>query len=168
MALRRDSVAVLVAWQRPDGKVAVQAKIWQPDGGKIDHLAVVDYIRQDLAGQYTIREITYDPRFFEVPARMLENEGFLLVEFPQSIERMTPACGQALQSIVGEQVVHAGDPDLASHVTSAATRPNERGFTLSKGKSKGKIDGCIALVIALWRIAAPDARPSSVPLVAWR
>ena len=169
MALRRDSVAVLVGWKRPDGKVAVQAKIWNPQGGKIDHLAVVDYIRRDLADQYQITEITYDPRFFEVPARMLEDEGFLMVEFPQSIERMTPACGQALQTIIAGQVVHDGDPDLTAHVTSAAVRPNERGFTLSKGKSKRKIDGCIALVIVLWRIAAPDATEEEQPFFgSWR
>ncbi len=157
MALRRDSIAVLAAWKRPDGKAAVKAKIWEPDGtGKLDHRAVVDYIRFDLADRYTITEIAYDPRFFEVPARDLEDEGFNLVEFPQSPERMTPACGQALQMIVDGHVVHDGDPDLGAHVKAAAMRPNERGFTLSKGKSKRKIDACVALVIALWRLTAPD------------
>lgn len=170
MALRRDSVAVLVAWERPDGKVAVRAKIWNPDGtGKIDHQAVVDHIRYDLANAYTVVEVTYDPRFFEVPARMLEDEGFNMVEFPQSPERMAPACGHALEMIVGGAVVHDGDPDLGAHVKAAATRPGERGFTLSKGKSKRKIDGCIAMVIALWRIAAPEPEEAPlVPLVAFR
>ncbi|MEV4180195.1 terminase TerL endonuclease subunit [Streptosporangium canum] len=169
MALKRDSVAVLTAWKNPEGRIAVQVKIWQPHGGRIDHLQVVDYIRRDLADQYTINEITYDPRFFEVPARLLEDEGFNLVEFPQSIERMTPACGQALEAILEGLVVHDGDPDLASHVTSAVMRPNERGFTLSKGKSKRKIDACIALVIALWRILAPDPEEeqSAEPWAAW-
>jgi len=156
MALRRDSVAVLVASRQPGGRIAVRSKIWNPDGGKIDHLAVVDYIRRDLADLYTITEVTYDPRFFEVPARMLEDEGFNMVEFPQSPERMTPACGQALEAIVDGLVVHDGDPDLGAHVKAAVLRPNERGFTLSKGKSKRKIDACIALVIALWRILAPE------------
>jgi phage terminase large subunit-like protein len=162
MALRRDSVAVLAAWKRPDGRVAVKAKIWRPAGGKIDHLAVVDYIRHDLAEAYAITEVTYDPRFFEVPARMLEDEGFNMVEFPQSVERMTPACGQALEAIVGGLVVHDGDPDFSAHVTSAVERPNERGFTLSKGKSKRKIDGAITLVIALWRIFAPEPEEEAV------
>jgi hypothetical protein len=63
MALRRDSVAVLTCWRRPDGKVAVQARIWAaPTDGKIDHLDVLDHIR-DLARQYTVTEVCYDPRF---------------------------------------------------------------------------------------------------------
>jgi phage terminase large subunit-like protein len=157
MSSKHDSTAVLAAWKRPDGKVAVKARIWKPDGsGKIDHLAVIDYIRFDLANAYTVTEVTYDPRFFEVPARMLEDEGFNMVEFPQRPERMAPACGHALVAVVNGDVVHDGDPDLGAHVKSAAIRPGERGFTLSKGKSKRKIDGCVALVIALWRIAAPD------------
>ncbi|MFI6883380.1 terminase TerL endonuclease subunit [Streptosporangium canum] len=169
MALRRDSVAVLVAWRRPDGRIAVKSKVWMPADGKIDHLQVVDYIRHDLASTYTVVEITYDPRFFEVPSRMLEDEGFNMVEFPQSVERMTPACGQALEVILDGGVVHDGDPDLASHVKAAALRPNERGFTLSKGKSKSKIDACITLVIALWRILAPDPEEeqSAEPWAAW-
>lgn len=162
MALKRDSVAVLVGWQRPDGRVAVRARIWRPDGGKIDHLEVVDYIRHELADEFTIVEIAYDPRFFEVPARLLEDEGFNLVEFPQSIERMTPACGEARPAILSKLVVHDGDPDLAAHVNAAVERPNERGFTLSKGKSRKKIDACIALVIVLWRIFAPDEEEEDV------
>lgn len=162
MALNRDSVAVGVAWRRPDGRVAFRCRIWKPAGGKIDHLAVVDHIRYDLAKAYTVLEVTYDPRFFELAARELEEEGFNVVEFPQSLERMTPACGQALEAILNGVVVHDGDPDLAAHVTSAVPRPNERGFTLSKGKSKRKIDGCITLVIALWRILAPEPETEAV------
>lgn len=167
MALRRDSVAVSTLWRRPDERVAVQARIWNPpSGGKIDHLGVAEHIREQ-ARRFTVLEVAYDPRFFEVPARILEDEGFNMVEFPQSAERMTPACGNALQMIVAGDVVHDGDPELTAHVTSAVTRPNERGFTLSKGKSKRKIDACIALVIGLWRLAAPAEQPQEF-FASWR
>jgi phage terminase large subunit-like protein len=166
MALRRDSVAALVAWKRPDGRVAVQARIWAaPSDGKIDHLGVLDHIR-DLGRRYTVAEVAYDPRFFEVPARILEDEGFNMVEFPQSVERMAPACGHALQMIVAGDVVHDGDPGLTAHVMAAAIRPGERGFTLSKGKSRRKIDACIALVIALARVTAPE-KPEVIPWAMW-
>jgi phage terminase large subunit-like protein len=113
-----------------------------------------------------VTEVVYDPRFFEVPARMLEDEGLNMVEFPQSVERMAPACGTALQMIVAGAVVHDADPDLTAHVTSAAIRPGERGFTLSKGKSKRKIDACIAMVIALTRVTAP-AEKEVIPWAVW-
>lgn len=156
MALRRDSVAVLVGWRREDERIAVRSRIWTaPKDGKIDHLEVVEHIRQ-LGREFTVTEVTYDPRFFEVPSRILEDEGFNMVEFPQSAERMSPACGNALEMIVAGEVVHDGDPDLGAHVTAAVPRPGDRGFSLSKGKSKRKIDACIAMVILLWRLTAPD------------
>lgn len=98
---------------------------------------------------------------------MLEDEGILMVEFPQSVERMTPACGNALQAILAGEVVHDGDAEFTAHVTSAVTRPNERGFTLSKGKSKRKIDACIAMVIGLWRLAVPAEQPQEL-FASWR
>lgn len=156
MALKRDSVAVGWFWQRKrDSLIVARGRIWEPDDRKIDHLDVMQHIR-DLADDYTITEVTYDPRFFEVPARILEDEGFNMVEFPQSPERMAPACGLALEKIRARTIAHDGDIDQAAQVKAAAKRLGERGFTLSKGKSKRHIDFAITLVIGVWRLLAPD------------
>jgi hypothetical protein len=138
----RDSVAVVTAHKRPDGRVAVQSRIWTPPkDGKIDHLEVLDHIR-DLAGRYTVTEVVYDPRFFEVPARTLEDEAQ-----PRRIPAVGRADGPGVRTAL--QMIVAGessttDPDLTAHVTAAAIRPGDRRFTLSKGKSRRKIDACIA------------------------
>jgi phage terminase large subunit-like protein len=156
MALKRDSVAVGWFWRRKrDSLVVARGRIWEPDSRKIDHLDVMAHIRS-LADDYTITEVTYDPRFFEVPARILEDEGFNMVEFPQSPERMAPACGLALEKIRARMIAHDGDPDQALQVKAAAKRLGERGFTLSKGKSKRHIDFAIALAIGVYRLFAPD------------
>ena len=89
---------------------------------------------------------------------MAEEQGFNMVEFPQSPERMGPACGHALDEIVNGRVLHDGDPALAAHVNGAARREGERGFTLSKSKSKGHIDGAVSLVMLLWTLASPRTR----------
>jgi phage terminase large subunit-like protein len=168
MALKRDSVAVGWFWRRKkDSLVVCRGKIWEPDDRKIDHLDVMDHIRS-LANDYTITEVTYDPRFFEVPARILEDEGFNMLEFPQSVERMAPACGLALEKIRSRAVAHDGDPDMSAHVKAAAKRPGERGFTLSKGKSKRHIDYAITLSIGIYRLFAPDmAEPVPTPFVVY-
>jgi hypothetical protein len=44
-------------------------------------------------------------------------------------------------------------------------RFNDRGFTLAKGKSRGRIDACIALALAVERAHAHE-EPAE-PLVAW-
>jgi phage terminase large subunit-like protein len=167
MALQRDTVAVSTLWRSPDDVAVIRSRIWEPDDRKIDHLDVMAHIREE-ALRFQVVEVTYDPRFFEVPARMLEDEGFNMVEFPQSPERMSPACGLALEKIRARMVAHDGNPDLASHVKAAAKRPTERGFTLSKGKSKRHIDAAITLCIGVYRLFAPDEdEPDLVPMVAF-
>jgi phage terminase large subunit-like protein len=53
--------------------------------------------------------------------------------------------------IVAGRVAHDGSPTFTDQVLSAAQRMTENGWRLSKGKSKRKIDACIAMVIALDR-----------------
>ena len=63
------------------------------------------------------------------------------------------------------EIHHDGDPLLASHVLNAVPRFNERGFTLQKSKSRGRIDGVIALALAIDR-AMREERPT-VTEFAW-
>lgn len=159
MALKRDSVSVGECTRLGDGRTAYRARIWYPADGRIDHLDVFEHIRRraaELGPRF--RGLVYDPRFFELPARMLEEEGLLVVEFSQVPQQMAPACGMAFDAIIAGEIVHDGDPDVARQVNAAVKREAERGFTLSKGKSRIHIDAAITLcmgVDALARLADP-------------
>ena len=115
---------------------------------------VKNYIRE-LARTYTVTGVSYDPRFFELAAADLTDEGINMIEQPQSVERMVPVCGHAFELIVSGRLVHHDDPVLTDHVLSAVQREGERGWTLSKGRSKRKIDACIAMCLACWEASQP-------------
>jgi phage terminase large subunit-like protein len=170
MALRHDSVAVTRIEQLPDGRLAATTRIWRADqhGGRIPHDDVWVYIRQHARG-LGFRGVVYDPRFFEVPARLLEDDGIQVIEFDQSPQRMAPACGLAYDLILQRRIVHDDDPDFAAHVKGAVAVPQERGgFTLKKGKSKGHIDAAVTLCMGVWILhEAPEPAPIAIPLVAW-
>jgi phage terminase large subunit-like protein len=154
MALKRDSVSVRELAQLDDGRVATVNRTWYPGDGKIDHLEVWDYIKSTATALGPrFRGLVYDPRFFELPARMLEEEGFLVIEFDQSPANMTPACGLAFDLIIRQQIVHSGDPDEARQVNAAVKREQERGFTLSKGRSRIHIDAAITLCMGVDALA---------------
>lgn len=166
MALKRDTIAVCVA--QPQGeRVVVRAKIWQPDVDGVDVAGVEAHLRE-LHNTYQVQEFVYDPAFFERSAEALSDEGMNMVTFSQSAQRMIPACGNAYEMIVAKKVAHDGSPMFTDQVLSAAQRMSANGWTLSKGKSKRKIDACIAMVMALDRATRkPQEEPTPSVLDIW-
>lgn len=149
VGIKRDSTAVVVVQRRPDGKYHAWSRLWIPTGDKpVDVTDVMGYLRE-VAKFCRVEGVSYDPRFFDVPAKMLSDERIPMKEVPQSVERMTPICGQLLEVIKGNALRHGGDRALRQHVLNAVARVNERGFTLQKSKSRGRIDAAIALALAV-------------------
>jgi phage terminase large subunit-like protein len=136
MALKNDSIGVVLVQLDPAGVAQVLPKVWAPTPGRnLDVAAVEGYLRE-LHRSYRVAEFVYDPAYFERSAQALADEGLPMVEHPQSRSRMVPACSLAFEQIAAGRVRHDGQP------------------TLSKGRSRRKIDACIALVMALTRAHA--------------
>jgi phage terminase large subunit-like protein len=164
VGIRRDSTAVVAIQRDAADHLHAIARFWVPSVDEpVDVTDVMEHIR-DLAKRYQVEAVSFDPRFFDVPAKMLADEGLPMVEIAQSPERMTPVLGSLLEIIKRGELHHDGDPLLRQHVLNAVPRFNERGFTLQKSKSRGRIDGAIAL-----GLAADRALRAPVPevMIAW-
>ena len=163
VGLKRDSTAVVVIQRRDEKRLHAKCKLWVPsDDEPVDVTDVMQYLRQ-LDSMYDLQEVPYDPRLFDVPAKMLEDEGLPMVEIPQSAERMTPAFGTLFEMIKRSELSHDGDVEFTAQILNAVPRFNERGFTLAKAKSRGRIDAAYALATAVDR--AMHAKPKRAPLV---
>ena len=149
MALKHDSIAIVCVQKHSDRFVA-RAQIWHPENAGVDVQEIEQYIR-GLHREYQLVEVAFDPAYFQRSAEVLFDDGIPMVEFPQSANRMVPACGQAYELIVSGKVAHDGSPTFTDQVLSAAQRMTDNGWRLSKGKSRRKIDAAIALVMALDR-----------------
>jgi len=162
MALHHDSVGVVVAGVLPDGRVGWWPRLWSADHGKIDHLDVFGTIAGSIAQRWRIRSVVYDPRFFEVPARLLEDQGIGVVEFPQSPERLVAADDALYQLVAHHRLAHPDDAGLNAHAENAAWRDSERGRYLAKSRSKGNMDLIRAGSMATWELlAGGDAEPAA-------
>lgn len=162
VGLKRDSTAVVALQRREDGRLHAKVKFWLPTADEpVDVTDVMHYLR-GLDAAYRVEEISFDPRFFDVPAKMLEDEGLNVVEIPQSLERMTPAIGSVFEMIKRGELSHDDDPLFATQILNAVPRFNERGFTLAKGKSRGRIDAAIALSLAADRALRQESREPAV------
>lgn len=170
MALKRDSVAVDEVRLLPDGRYAVTSRIWYPADSKLPFTEIWDYIREKALGLAdAFCGLVYDPRYFELAAEKLEeDDGLLIIQFDQSPVRMAPAVGLTYDSILAGTIVHNGDAELARQVKAAVKKPQERGFTLSKGKSRIHIDACVAMCMGVWALAElAGARDPSVLQQIW-
>lgn len=165
VGIKRDSTAV-VAVQRDEDGMHAMARFWLPTADQpVDVTDVMQHVRE-LAAEYDVQAVSFDPRFFDVPAKMLADEGLAMVEIPQSVERMTTICGSLMELIKRGEMHHDGDPMLRQHVLGAVPRFNEHGFTLQKSKSRGRIDGVIALALAADR-AMRNETPNTEAFFAW-
>jgi phage terminase large subunit-like protein len=100
VGLKRDSTAVVAVQQRDDGRFHATCRLWLPTAEEaVDTTDVMAHLR-DLAATYDLQAISFDPRFFDVPAKYLLDEGLPMIEIPQSLERMTPAVGNLYELIV--------------------------------------------------------------------
>jgi phage terminase large subunit-like protein len=127
-----------------------KAKVWIfiPEHGSIDHGEVKALLRQ-LHADHDLVGIGYDDRYFVEGAQELADEGLPLVKVPQSPARLVPAFSHLYRAIVEHRLDHDDDPILRGHVLSAVpVLQSTGGFTLSKNKSRHKIDGIVALGIA--------------------
>lgn len=162
VGIKRDSTAVVMVQRDDKAELHADCRLWVPsDNNPVDVTDVMNYLR-DMAKLYDVQAISFDPRFFDVPAKMLGDEGLPLIEVDQSPERMTPIVGSLLELIKRHEIHHNGDEALATHVLNAVPRFNDRGFTLAKSKAKGRIDAVVALALAVDR-----AMRQPVPVGGW-
>lgn len=151
VGIKRDSTAVAVCQFRPDGRLHLVVRLWVPtDDQPVDVTDVMQHLR-DLCNRYKVGAVSFDPKFFDVPAKMLHDEGLPMMEVPQSPERMTPVIGNMFERIMTGQISHDDDEAFEVQCLNAIPRFTENGFTLQKSKSRGRIDAIIAASLAVDR-----------------
>lgn len=166
VGIKRDSTAVVIVQRRDDGRLHARLRLWLPTADEpVDVTDVMAHLRE-LSRTYQLVSIAFDPRFFDVPAKMLLDEGLPVEEVPQSAEQMTRAVGSLYERVKRGQLSHDGDAVFEHQVLNAVARIHERGFTLSKQKSRSRIDAVIALALAVDRAEHEPAQP--VFAATWR
>lgn len=164
VGLVSDTTAVAVAYRLDDERVVVRARVWAArddavahtvlPGGRVDLGLIEDHIRA-IAEKYAIREIVYDPRFFDRSADLLAAEGLTVAPVDQASRRMLEAYSRFYTGVVEERVTHDGDPVLARHVESVQGTMTERGWKISRPRRE-RIDAAVAVVMAFYRAERSD------------
>lgn len=160
-AITRDTTAVSWSWAKSKTEVYVQSMVWSanPDtahhifvpGGRIDLALVRDFVAHFLTDRYNVKEVSYDPRFFEGAASELSGMGFKVVPFQQNSPQMADALNEFYIGAHEETLFHDGDEVMTQHVEGTAGVQTERGWKVFKLKQTKKIDACISGVMSTAR-----------------
>ena len=166
-----DCTAVSWSWRDPDdGKIIVRSHVWSAMDdaaahdyfdGKIDLREVGRWIIDELAQRYRIRELVYDPRFFDVIAMGLKEAGVRCAPIGQNSAQMADAYQTFYIGCREGRLVHNGDKVLAEHIESTLAKKTERGWKVSKLGDK-RIDATVSSCLAYWRAAITKGKRTFV------
>lgn len=141
-------------------RLHVGCAIYHGDSGVLECIETM----RELAGQYNVREVAYDPWRLSQGAQELERERITCLQFPQTDVRMCPASVRLHRAIVEQRLTLPDDPELASHAAHTIARHSRRGWRIDKASPRDHMDGIAALAMALERA---EVKPEPVELLGW-
>ena len=136
---------------------AKQGFITLTPGNIIDYAFILDAIRKD-AEDYDIAELAFDRWGSQKITTDLQDIGFevegrqSLIQFGQGFASMAAPTKELEKMVLGGELAHGGNPVLAWMVSNTVIRTDPAGnMKPDKEKSTEKIDGVVALIMALSR-----------------
>ncbi|MAS42231.1 MAG: terminase [Rhodobacteraceae bacterium] len=130
---------------------AAQGHIEPTPGATVDYRPVIARIAEACA-TFDVQGIAYDRWRIEDLRRQLGDEGIddRLAEFGQGFKDMGPAVDALERAIADKRLRHGGHPILRWNAANAVVELDPAGNRkLSKKRSREKIDGLVALAMAL-------------------
>jgi phage terminase large subunit-like protein len=117
----------------------------------VDYGAIEQRILADAA-LFQVREIAYDPRNVTHIVLRLRDEGAAMVEFRQGFRSMAAPTRELEKLIVSRKLAHGGNSVTRWMAANVAVAQDPVGnLKPAKDKSTERIDGIVALIMALGR-----------------
>ena len=124
----------------------------QTTEGNVVHYGFIERFICQLGERYDIREIAHDRWNATMMVQTLEDDGFTMVPFGQGFKDMSPPTKELMRIVLEHNLCHGGHPVLRWNMDNAYVRTDPAGnLKLDKEKSTEKVDGAVALVMALDR-----------------
>lgn len=132
--------------------------VWEKQGhllttpGDVVHYDFIEKFIGDLRERYNILELAFD-RWQSVQMMLrLEDAGMTVIQFGQGMKSMSPPTKDLLKLVLENKIAHGGHPILRWNMENVVVRQDAAGnIKPDKEKSREKIDGAVATIMALDR-----------------
>lgn len=154
LAVQESGNAHLTGWARQD-----HAQV--TDGDITDFDVVAEDLRM-LCRNFDVQEIAFDPALSMYFAGKLIEEGLPLVEITQRALFFTPPLIQVENLVLEKKLVHDGNPVMSWMVSNLVVKVSKFNELMSptKERPENKIDGPIAMLMALGRALNNESAPA--------
>jgi len=136
----------------------VMYDVWEREGhiltteGNVVHYGFIQQFINHLNKLYNIREIAFDRWNAGMIVQALEDDGFTMVPFGQGFASMSAPTKELMRLVLEKSIAHTGHPVLRWNMDNIFVRTDPAGnVKIDKQKSTEKVDGAVALVMALDR-----------------
>lgn len=120
-------------------------------GNVVDYGAIEEFILQ-IADRYQLESVSYDRWNATQLSQNLDGEGITMIQFGQGFRSMSAPTKELERLILDKKIAFNNNPVLMWNFNNLAVEIDASGnIKPSKKKATEKIDGCVALIMALDR-----------------
>ena len=148
---------------------SVPYDFWEKQGyimsteGNVIHYDFIEKFIMYLSEKYHILEIAVDRWNATQMIQNLEGEGFTIVPFGQGFSSMSAPTKEFYRLLMEGRIIHGGNPVLRWMAGNVVIDTDPAGnIKVTKAKSKEKIDGIVAAIMALDRCIRQEGQSGSV------
>ena len=148
---------------------SVPYDIWEKQGyimsteGNVIHYDFIEKFIIYLSEKYHILEIAVDRWNATQMIQNLEGEGFTIVPFGQGFSSMSAPTKEFYRLLMEGKIIHGGHPVMRWMAGNVVVDTDPAGnIKVTKAKSKEKIDGIVAAIMALDRAVRHEGESGSV------
>jgi phage terminase large subunit-like protein len=126
------------------------------EGDEIDTRQVKEQLRSDI-NEFFVEEIIFDPWRSAGFEQELDNESAEVIKFPQTVGHYTVPMAEFEAAVVSGRLHHPDHPVLNWMVSNLLVKRDTNGnMKPRKEDPKKKIDGCVAMIMAVGRQMADE------------
>jgi len=179
LATTTDTTALVLLFPSPDGTYDVLPFFWIPEDNahereRRDRVPYLTWARQglieltpgnrtdyryvrsrinEITKKYRVKEIAFDPwAATQLAAQLQDEDGMTMVEFGQGYKSMSEPSKVLIRLLLGNELRHAGHPIMRWQASNVVACEDPAGnVKMNKAKSAARIDGIVAMVMALGR-----------------
>ena len=147
-------------------QASVPYDVWERQGhllateGNVIHYDFIEKFIEELGEKYHILEIAFDRWGATQMVQDLEGMGFTVVPFGQGYSSMSSPTKEFYKLLMEGKILHGGQPVLRWMAGNVVVDTDPAGnIKVTKAKSKEKIDGIVAAIMALDRCIRNQVEP---------